>query len=161
MVGLLFGQVIGRLPQLPDHLGIPVVDYLTGTCYISSVSDGILNIGGRTTTTQEIGIHSDAATAHQQAQALPDLEAVLQRQQIVSKATADIGSGVQTFRSRMVADAAKERQEHRKRYEADLQAQNDDSYEAYLQLCQPQRSPAGRRQCRCRREERPMDGRAI
>ncbi len=112
MVGLLFGQVIGRLPQLPDYLGIPVVDYLTGTCYISSVSDGILNIGGRTTT-QEIGIHSDAATAHQQAQALPDLEAVLQRQQIVSKATADIGSGVQTFRSRMVADAAKERQESR------------------------------------------------
>ena len=73
MVGLLFGQVIGRLPQLPDYLGIPVVDYLTGTCYISSVSDGILNIGGRTTTTHEIVIHSDAATAHHQAQALPDL----------------------------------------------------------------------------------------
>lgn len=27
MVGLLFGQVIGRLPQLPNHLGIPIVDH--------------------------------------------------------------------------------------------------------------------------------------
>ena len=74
-----------------------------GTTY-ATLSDGILNIGGRNTTAQEIGIHSDAATAHRQAEALPDLEAVLQRQQIVSKATADIGSGVQAYISRQIRE---------------------------------------------------------
>ena len=74
-----------------------------GTTY-ATLSDGILTIGGRNTTAQEIGIHSDAATAHRQAEALPDLEAVLQRQQIVSKATADIGSGVQAYISRQIRE---------------------------------------------------------
>ncbi|UOO87148.1 hypothetical protein LVJ86_02540 [Neisseria arctica] len=57
-----------------------------------------------------MGINSDAAAAHRQIDALPDIREVMQKQQTVAKATTDIFSAVRTISGNMAADALKEQE---------------------------------------------------
>ncbi|UOO82750.1 hemagglutinin repeat-containing protein [Uruburuella testudinis] len=100
----------------------------------ATLSAGRLNIGGQETTTQALGINSDSSSAHRAVNALPDLAAITEKQQIVAKATADIVSAARTFSGNRQQAAAEERAKAEAEYEGRLKAQNDGSYEAFSQL---------------------------
>ncbi|MDO5640383.1 MAG: hypothetical protein Q4G28_11015, partial [Neisseria sp.] len=87
----------------------------------ATLSAGRLNIGGKETTVEELGIHSDAATAHQKLADLPDIERIMQKQQTVAAATADMAAAVQTYSNNMAADAEKAQESSRIQAEQELQ----------------------------------------
>ncbi|MDO4907530.1 hemagglutinin repeat-containing protein [Neisseria sp.] len=71
----------------------------------ATLSEGRLNIAGKDTTVQELGINSDSESAHRAVAALPDLAKITEKQQIVAKATADVASAVSTYRQNQLAKA--------------------------------------------------------
>lgn len=105
----------------------------------ATLSEGRLNIGGKDTTVQELGIHSDSESAHRAVAALPDLAKVTEKQQIVAKATTDIVSAARTFSGNRQKAAAEEKAKAEAEYEGRLKARNDGSYEAYVQLSDSER----------------------
>ncbi|RPD83125.1 adhesin, partial [Neisseria weixii] len=76
-----------------------------GSTTYATLSEGRLNIGGKDTTVQELGIHSDSGSAHRAVAALPDLAKMTEKQQIVAKATADVASAVSVYRQNQLAKA--------------------------------------------------------
>ena len=114
-------------PGLPQYES----DSEQSTTY-ATLSEGRLNIGGKATTTAELGIHSDAATAHQRLSELPDIQQVLQKQQTVAAATADITAAVRTFSGNMAKEKQQEKAQAEKAYEDRLKEQNDGSYERFI-----------------------------
>ncbi|WP_327134389.1 hemagglutinin repeat-containing protein [Neisseria arctica] len=75
------------------------------TTTYATLSEGRLNIAGKDTTVQELGIHSDSSSAHRAVAALPDLAKITEKQQIVAKATANVASAVSTYRQNQLAKA--------------------------------------------------------
>ncbi|UOO87156.1 VENN motif pre-toxin domain-containing protein [Neisseria arctica] len=117
IAGQSMNQGAGFAPTLPQYES----GGDSGTTY-ATLSEGRLNIGGKAATAQELGINSDAATAHRQIDALPDIREVMQKQQTVAKATADIFSAVRTFSGNMAADALKEQQQAQEQLQTALQS---------------------------------------
>ena len=105
----------------------------------ATLSEGRLNIGGKETTTQELGINSDISNAHRAVAALPDLAKITEKQQIVAKATSDIVSATHTFSSNRQKTAAENKAKAEAEFEGRLKAQNDGSYEAYAKLDETER----------------------
>ena len=105
----------------------------------ATLSEGRLNIGGKETTTQELGINSDSSNAHRAVAALPDLAKITEKQQIVAKATSDIVSAARTFSSNRQKTAAENKAKAEAEFEGRLKAQNDGSYEAYAKLDETER----------------------
>lgn len=105
----------------------------------ATLSEGRLNIGGKETTTQELGINSDSSNAHRAVAALPDLAKITEKQQIVAKATSDIVSATHTFSSNRQKTAAENKAKAEAEFEGRLKAQNDGSYEAYAKLDETER----------------------
>ena len=105
----------------------------------ATLSEGRLNIGGKETTTQELGINSDSSNAHRAVAALPDLAKITEKQQIVAKATSDIVSATHTFSSNRQKTAAENKAKAEAEFEGRLKAQNDGSYEAYTKLDESER----------------------
>ncbi|MDO5640378.1 MAG: hemagglutinin repeat-containing protein [Neisseria sp.] len=94
----------------------------------ATLSAGRLNIGGKETTVEALGIHSDAASAHQKLADLPDIGQIMQKQQTVAAATADIAAAVQTYSNNMAADAEKAQQQAQEQLQTALQ--NNDAAQA-------------------------------
>ncbi|RRD88363.1 hypothetical protein, partial [Conchiformibius steedae] len=67
------------------------------------LSEGNIRIGGRSTTTDELGIRKQADGAHQTLSAQADLQAIAQQQKTVAQTTAQIKSAVQTYSSNRAA----------------------------------------------------------
>ncbi|MFD1245790.1 hypothetical protein ACFQ3H_11575, partial [Paralysiella testudinis] len=98
----------------------------------ATLSAGNLTIGGKATTVEALGIHSDPASAHRQLAELPDLQAVLTQQKTVAQATATIATAARTFSSDRVKAAAKEKAQAEADYTNRLKTQNDGSYERFM-----------------------------
>ena len=77
-------------------------------------SSGNITIGGRTTTTTELGIHNDASTAHQQVDTLPNLKDILDQQKTVADATSTIATATRTYSQNQVKQATAEKEEIKK-----------------------------------------------
>ncbi|HFC6382997.1 TPA: HNH endonuclease [Neisseria lactamica] len=105
----------------------------------ATLSEGRLNIGGKETTTQELGINSDSSNAHRAVAALPDLAKITEKQQIIAKATSDIVTAAHTFSSNRQKTAAKNKAKAESEFEGRLKAQNDGSYDAYAKLDETER----------------------
>ena len=65
----------------------------------ATLTEGNITVGGQRTTTAELGVHTDAATAHTAIKELPDLQQVLADQQAMSAAAGNV-----LATSRQVAD---------------------------------------------------------
>jgi filamentous hemagglutinin len=76
----------------------------------ATISAGNINIGGKDTTVEKLGIHSDINTANQKVDALPDLQAVLEKQKIVSDATSTIVAATRTYSQNKHAEAEVQKQ---------------------------------------------------
>ena len=76
----------------------------------ATISEGNINIGGKDTTVQELGIHSDINTANQQVAEVPDLQAILDKQKIVSDATSTIVAATRTYSQNKQAEAEAQKQ---------------------------------------------------
>ena len=69
----------GFTPGLPAH-----ESGVDGSTTYATISAGRLNIGGKATSVEELGIHSNPESAHRQIKALPDLPQLMQNQQTVA-----------------------------------------------------------------------------
>lgn len=76
----------------------------------ATISEGNINIGGKGTTVKELGIHSDINTANQQVADVPDLQAILDKQKIVSDATSTIVAATRTYSQNKQAEAEAQKQ---------------------------------------------------
>ena len=95
----------GFTPGLPAHESGG-----DGSTTYATISAGRLNIGGKDTSVEELGIHSNPESAHRQIEALPDLQQLMQNQQTVAQSTATIASAVRTFSGNMAQKAALEQE---------------------------------------------------
>ena len=103
-----------------------------GSTTYATISAGRLNIGGKDTSVEEVGIHSNPESAHRQIEALPDLQQLMQNQQTVAQSTATIASAVRTFSGNMAQKAALEKAQAEADYAGRLKANNDGSYERFI-----------------------------
>ncbi|MCO8047148.1 hemagglutinin repeat-containing protein [Acinetobacter towneri] len=76
----------------------------------ATITAGNINIGGKDTTVEKLGIHSDINTANQKVDALPDLQAILDKQKIVSDATSTIVAATRTYSQNKQAEAEAQKQ---------------------------------------------------
>ena len=113
-------------PTLPQHESGNSQGYTR-----SVLSEGNITIGGRQTSARALGIHTDSATAHHGADSVPDLQNLLDKQQIIAQSTAVIHSAVATYRGNRAKAATQELEKQQAAYEGRLKEQNDGSYEQY------------------------------
>ena len=113
-------------PTLPQHESGDSQGYTR-----SVLSEGNITIGGKKTSARALGIHTDSATAHHGADSVPDLQNLLDKQQIIAQSTAAIHSAVGTYRGNRAKAAAEELEKQQAAYEGRLKEQNDGSYEQY------------------------------
>ncbi|EFE48550.1 hypothetical protein NEIELOOT_02524 [Neisseria elongata subsp. glycolytica ATCC 29315] len=114
--------------------GVPLPQHESGDSqgYTRSVlSEGNITIGGQATSARALGIHTDLQNAHRSAEAVPDLQNLLDKQQTVAQSTAVIHSAVATYRGNRAKAAAEELEKQQAAYEGRLKEQNDGSYEQY------------------------------
>ena len=121
-------------PTLPQHESGGSQGYTR-----SLLSEGNITIGGKKTSARALGIHTDSATAHHGADAVPDLQKLLDKQQTVAQSTAAIHSAVGTYRGNRAKAAAEELEKQQAAHEGSLKERNDGSYEHYLSLSDAQR----------------------
>ncbi|WOE32000.1 MULTISPECIES: hemagglutinin repeat-containing protein [unclassified Acinetobacter] len=74
----------------------------------ATLTAGNINIGGKDTTVEELGIHSDIKTANQKVDEVPDLQAILEKQKIVSDATSTIVAAGRTYSQNQVKAVTEE-----------------------------------------------------
>ena len=113
-------------PTLPQHESGDSQGYTR-----SVLSEGNITIGGKKTSARALGIHTDLQNAHRSAEAVPDLQNLLDKQQTVAQSTAVIHSAVGTYRGNRAKAAAEELEKQQAAYEGRLKEQNDGSYEQY------------------------------
>ena len=121
-------------PTLPQHESGGSQGYTR-----SVLSEGNITIGDQATSARALGIHTDLQNAHRSAEAVPDLQNLLDKQQTVAQSTAAIHSAVGTYRGNRAKAAAEELEKQQAAYEGRLKEQNDGSYEHYLSLSDAQR----------------------
>lgn len=76
----------------------------------ATISAGNINIGGKDTTVEELGIHSDINTANQKVDDIPDLQAILDKQKIVADATSTVVAATRTYSQNKQAEAEAQKQ---------------------------------------------------
>jgi len=113
-------------PTLPQHESGDSQGYTR-----SVLSEGNITIGGQATSARALGIQTDLQNAHRSAEAVPDLQNLLDKQQTVAQSTAAIHSAVGTYRGNRAKAAAEELEKQQAAYEGRLKEQNDGSYEQY------------------------------
>lgn len=116
-------------PSLPQYES----DNDSSTTY-ATLSAGNITIGGKTTTVEELGIHSDIATANRQLETLPNLQEILDKQKTVAAATSTIVAATRTYSQNQAEDAAKERDKLKEKALADMQAEGGTDWETYQNL---------------------------
>lgn len=92
-------------PSLPQQSK----DKDSSTTY-ATLSEGNINIGGKDTSVEALGIHSDINTANQKVEALPDLDAVLEKQKIIADATSTIATAGRTYSQDQIKKAVQEKE---------------------------------------------------
>ena len=80
------------------------------TTTYATLSEGNIKVGGKDTTVEELGIHSDINTANQKVEALPDLDAVLEKQKIIADATSTIATAGRTYSQDQIKKAVQEKE---------------------------------------------------
>ena len=113
-------------PTLPQHESGDSQGYTR-----SLLSEGNITIGGQATSARALGIQTDLQNAHRSAEAVPDLQNLLDKQQTIAQSTAAIHSAVGTYRGNRAKAAAEELEKQQAAYEGRLKEQNDGSYEQY------------------------------
>ena len=121
-------------PTLPQHESGNSQGYTR-----SVLSEGNITIGGKKTSARALGIHTDPQNAHRSAEAVPDLQNLLDKQQTIAQSTAAIHSAVGTYRGNRAKAAAEELEKQQAAHEGSLKERNDGSYEHYLSLSDAQR----------------------
>ena len=121
-------------PTLPQHESGGSQGYTR-----SLLSEGNITIGGKKTSARALGIHTDLQNAHRSAEAVPDLQNLLDKQQTIAQSTAAIHSAVGTYRGNRAKAAAEELEKQQAAHEGSLKERNDGSYEHYLSLSDAQR----------------------
>ena len=121
-------------PTLPQHESGNSQGYTR-----SVLSEGNITIGGKKTSARALGIQTDPQNAHRSAEAVPDLQNLLDKQQTIAQSTAAIHSAVGTYRGNRAKAAAEELEKQQAAHEGSLKERNDGSYEHYLSLSDAQR----------------------
>jgi len=97
----------------------------------ATISAGKINIGGKETSVEELGIHSDINTANQQVSDVPDLQAILEKQKIVSDATSTVVAATRTYSQNKQAEAEAQKQATEQQALEKLQAEGGANWEKY------------------------------
>lgn len=92
-------------PSLPQHDS----DKDSSTTY-ATLSAGNITVGGKSTTVEQLGIHSDAATANRAVETLPNLQTILDKQKTVADATSTIAAASRTYAQDQIKNAAAEKE---------------------------------------------------
>ena len=92
-------------PSLPQHES----DKDSSTTY-ATLSAGNITVGGKSTTVEQLGIHSDAATANRAVETLPNLQTILDKQKTVADATSTIAAASRTYAQDQIKNAAAEKE---------------------------------------------------
>ena len=92
-------------PSLPQHES----DKDSSTTY-ATLSEGNITVGGKATTVEQLGIHSDAATASRTVETLPNLQTILDKQKTVADATSTIAAASRTYAQDQIKNAAAEKE---------------------------------------------------
>ena len=74
----------------------------------ATLTAGNINIGGKDTTVEELGIHSDINTSNQKVDDVPDLNALLEKQKIIADATSTIVAAGRTYSQNQVKAVTEE-----------------------------------------------------
>ena len=119
-------QGLNYSPTLPQHESGGSQGYTR-----SVLSEGNITIGDQATSARALGIQTDLQNAHRSAEAVPDLQNLLDKQQTVAQSTAAIHSAVGTYSGNRAKAAAEELEKQQAAYEGRLKEQNDGSYEQY------------------------------
>lgn len=97
----------------------------------ATLSAGNINIGGKETRVEELGIHSDINTANQQVNNIPDLQAILDKQKVVSDATSTVVAATRTYSQNKQAEAEKQKQAAEQQALEKLQAEGGEKWTEY------------------------------
>ncbi|EXH44715.1 hemagluttinin repeat family protein [Acinetobacter baumannii 1293320] len=89
-------------PSLPQHES----DKDSSTTY-ATLSEGNIKVGGKSTTVEQLGIHSDASTANRGVETLPNLQTILDKQKTVADATSTIAAATRTYSQNQQQQAEK------------------------------------------------------
>ncbi|WP_408698476.1 VENN motif pre-toxin domain-containing protein [Acinetobacter baumannii] len=69
-----------------------------------------MTVGGKSTTVEQLGIHSDASTANRAVETLPNLQTILDKQKTVADATSTIVAASRTYAQDQIKNAAAEKE---------------------------------------------------
>ncbi|HHW52697.1 MAG TPA: glycohydrolase toxin TNT-related protein [Acinetobacter towneri] len=97
----------------------------------ATISAGNINIGGKETSVEELGIHSDINTANQIVADVPDLQAILDKQKIVSDATSTVVAATRIYSQNKQAEAEAQKQSAEQQAIAELQAKGGEDWAKY------------------------------
>lgn len=92
-------------PSLPQHES----DKDSSTTY-ATISEGNIKVGGKSTTVEQLGIHSNASTANRAVETLPNLQTILDKQKTVADATSTIAAASRTYAHDQIKNAAAEKE---------------------------------------------------
>jgi filamentous hemagglutinin len=91
-------------PSLPQHES----DKDSSTTY-ATLSAGNITISDKQTTVEQLGIHSDAATANRKVDTLPNLQDILDQQKTVADATSTIVAATRTYNQNQQKEAEQQK----------------------------------------------------
>ena len=97
----------------------------------TTLTAGNINIGGKDTTVEELGIHSDINTANQKVDDVPDLNALLEKQKIIADATSTIVAATRTYSQNKQKDAEAKKQAAEQQAIAELEAKGGEDWAKY------------------------------
>lgn len=97
----------------------------------ATLTDGNINIRGKETTVEELGIHSAINTAIQRVDEVPDLQAILEKQKIVSDATSTIVATTRTYSQNKQVEAEAQKQAAEQQAIEKLKAEGREKWEEY------------------------------
>ncbi|AYO55247.1 hemagglutinin repeat-containing protein [Acinetobacter wuhouensis] len=106
-------------PSLPQYDS----DKDKSTTY-ATLSAGNITIGGKQTTVEELGIHSNIATANRKVDTLPNLQDILEQQKTVADATSTITAAARTYAQDQVKNATAEKETIENSIKGDLSAED-------------------------------------
>ena len=113
-------------PTLPQQSK----DNDSSTTY-ATLSAGNITIGGKETSVEELGIHSDINTANIKVDEVPDLHTILEQQKIVSDATSTIVAATRTYSQNKQKDTEAQKQVAEQQAIAELEAKGGEDWAKY------------------------------
>ncbi|OBY72350.1 hypothetical protein NG55_20415, partial [Acinetobacter gyllenbergii] len=115
-------------PSLPQHESDKDSSVTRAT-----LSEGNISIGGKKTTTTELGIHNDANTVHRTVETLPNLQEILDKQKTVADATSTIAAATRTYNQNQQKQAEAEKAAHKQQVLSQI-GQSSEALEYYQNL---------------------------